>query len=411
MKGKPRLAVISPFLDKRHGTERRVVEWISRLADAFETHVYSQRVDDLNLSKITWHRIPKLPGPHLINYLWWFFANQFARIWDRRIHGLQHDIVFSPGVNCLDPDVVSVHIVFAEYIHRNRAEMEFARNPPSSWPALLHRKLYYNLIAFLERRLYTQQNLSLVLIAHRTEDELRRFYGRNEGFPILYVGLDHEIFNSARRLAKREAARKELKVAEDGFVLLLIGNDWRNKGVMVIFEAMERLHHLPVRLLLVGRENATEYRDIAEEHHLTDRVHFLSPRPDVEFYYAAADVYLGPSLEDTFAQPPAEAMACGLPVVVSSANGTSEIITDGIDGFILEDPADSTSLAGMIRRLYVDQEFRSRMGKSAAETTKQYTWERNGEQLLKIFQEILQRKAGPPARSGDEELCEAPGPR
>jgi len=411
MKGKPRLAVISPFLDKRHGTERRVVEWVSRLADAFEIHVYSQRVDDLNLSKITWHRIPKLPGPHLINYLWWFFANRFARIWYRRIRGLRHDIVFSPGVNCLDPDVVSVHVVFAEYIRRNRAEMEFARNSASSWPALLHRKLYYELIAFLERRLYTRRELRLVLIAQRTEDELRRFYGRSEEFPILYVGLDHEIFNSARRIAKRGAARRELNITEDDFVLLLIGNDWRNKGVMVILEAMERLRDLPVRLLLVGRENVTKYRDLVAEHHLADRVHFLSPRPDVEFYYAAADVYLGPSLEDTFAQPPAEAMACGLPVVVSSANGTSEIITDGTDGFILRDPADSTSLAGMIRRLYVDQEFRARMGKSAAETTKQYTWERNGEDLLKIFQEILQRKAGPPTTSGGQELCEAPGPR
>ena len=411
MKGQPRLAVISPFLDKRHGTERRVVEWISRLVDAFEIHVYSQRVDDLNLSKITWHRIPRLPAPHLINYLWWFFANRFARIWDRRVRGLQHDIVFSPGVNCLDADVVSVHIVFAEYIYRNRAEMKFARNPASSWPALLHRKLYYGLIVFLERRLYTQRKLRLVLIAQRTEDELRRFYGRNEKFPILYVGLDHEVFNSTRRTAKRDAARRELSITEDAFVLLLIGNDWRNKGVMVILEAMGMLNDLPVRLLLVGRENVAEYRDIVEEHHLADRVHFLSPRPDVDFFYAAADVYLGPSLEDTFAQPPAEAMACGLPVVVSRANGTSEIITDGVDGFILKDSADAASLAGMIRRLYVDQEFRARMGKNAAETTKRYTWDRNGEDLLKIFQEILERKAGPPTRSGDQKLCEAPGPR
>jgi len=48
---KPRVAVISPFLDKRHGTERRVVEWISRLTDNFEIHVYSQHVEDLDLSK------------------------------------------------------------------------------------------------------------------------------------------------------------------------------------------------------------------------------------------------------------------------------------------------------------------------------------------------------------------------
>jgi glycosyltransferase involved in cell wall biosynthesis len=404
MKGKPRLAVVSPFLDKQHGTERRVVEWISHLADAFEIHVYSQRVDDLNLSKIIWHRIPQVRGPHLINYLWWFAANRLARAWDRRIRGLRHDILFSPGVNCLDPDAVSVHIVFAEYIHRNRAEMEFARNPPGSWPALLHRRLYYGLIAFLERRLYTRRNLSLILIARRTEDELRRFYGRYEEFPVLYVGIDHELFNSARRIAERDAARKALKIAEGHFMLLLIGNDWRNKGVMAILEAMERLHDLPINLLLVGRENAAEYQSIAKKHHLTDRVHFLSPRPDVGFYYAAADAYVGPSLEDTFAQPPAEAMACGLPVVVSSANGTSEIITDGVDGLILKDPTDSTALAAMIRRLYEDAEFRATIGKKAAETTQQYTWKRNGEELLKIFQEVLRRKAGHAAQSVAQEL-------
>jgi glycosyltransferase involved in cell wall biosynthesis len=404
MKDKPCLAVVSPFLDKRHGTERRVVEWISHLADAFEIHVYSQRVDDLNLSRIIWHRIPQVRGPHLVNYLWWFAANRFARAWNRRVGGLRHDIVFSPGVNCLDPDAVSVHIVFAEYIHRNRAEMEFARNPPGSWPALLHRKLYYRLIAFLERRLYTRRNVNLIVIARRTRDELRQFYGRHEEFPVIYVGLDQKLFNSRRRVAERDAARKGLRIAEGQFMLLLIGNDWRNKGVMVIFEAMEKLCDLPINLLLVGRENPAEYQAIVKKRHLADRVNFLPPRRDVGFYYAAADVYVGPSLEDTFAQPPAEAMACGLPVVVSSSNGTSEIITDGTDGLILKDPTDSTALAAMIQRLYEDTEFRTTMGKQAAETTQQYTWERNGEQLLKIFQEVLRRKAGQAAQSVTQEL-------
>src|SRR5207245_1497396 len=68
---KCQLAVVSPFIDKRHGTERRVAECISRLADQYEIHVYSMRVEDMDLSKIVWHRIPLLPGPHLFNYLWW----------------------------------------------------------------------------------------------------------------------------------------------------------------------------------------------------------------------------------------------------------------------------------------------------------------------------------------------------
>ena len=62
---KSRLAVVSPFVDKRHGTERRVTEWISQLAATYEIHIYSQNVQDLDLTRVTWHRIPKLPGPHL----------------------------------------------------------------------------------------------------------------------------------------------------------------------------------------------------------------------------------------------------------------------------------------------------------------------------------------------------------
>jgi glycosyltransferase involved in cell wall biosynthesis len=92
-------------------------------------------------------------------------------------------------------------------------------------------------------------------------------------------------------------------------------------------------------------------------------------------------------------------MACGLPVIASGTAGASEIITDGLDGLILKDPTDSTALAALIRRIYEEAEFRTAMGKKANETTQQYTWKRNGEELLKIFQEVLQRKTGAAARS------------
>jgi len=78
----------------------------------------------------------------------------------------------------------------------------------------------------------------------------------------------------------------------------------------------------------------------------------LPPRPDVEFFYAAADAYVGPSLEDAFAQPPAEAMASGLPVITSRQNGGAEIISHGSDGLILEDPEDVRTLAEWIRNCW-----------------------------------------------------------
>jgi glycosyltransferase involved in cell wall biosynthesis len=86
-------------------------------------------------------------------------------------------------------------------------------------------------------------------------------------------------------------------------------------------------------------------------------------------------------------------MACGLPVIVSSTNGASEIITHKVDGLILEDPSDAGTLAIMIRRLYEDADFCARLGHNAAETARKYTWERNARELAAIFEEVLRRKA------------------
>jgi len=369
------------------------VEWVSHLADAFEIHVYSQQVEDVDVSRVTWHRIPKLPGPHLLNFVWWFAANRLWREWDSRFRGLKPDLIFSPGPNCLDADAISVHIVFAEYAGKAALAANETRRPVWAWPRFLHRNLYYRLGIFLEKRVFTSPDIHLILLANRTSQALEKYYGRLGPYPVVYLGLDHQIFNPERCAALREKARNNLGLAEDQFALLLIGNDWRNKGISVLLEAMALLRELPLQLLVAGHDDPAAYRQKVRENSMDDRVHFLPARNDVEFYYAAADAYAGPSVEDTFAQPPAEAMACGLPVIVSSTNGASEIITNGVDGLILEDPADVCALAALIGRLYNDAEFRARLGQRAAETAKQYTWERNGREMTAIFEDILSRKS------------------
>ena len=394
---KPRLAVVSPFVDKRHGTERRVAEWIAQLASTYEIHIYSQDVQDLDLTKVTWHRIPKLPGPHLLNYLWWFAANRLWRAWDSRFRNLRPDLVYSPGINCLDADVMSVHIVFAQYVQGIQAGLKLSRNSILAWPRVIHRRLYYRVLKSLERRLYSPPGVPLVLIARHTAAALEKFYNRRDNLPVVYVGLDQEIFNPARRAALREDARDELGIEPDRFALLLIGNDARNKGLPVILQALRALRELPVDLLVVSREDSAPYLMAARDAGLEGRVGFFPQRNDVEFYYAAADAYVGPSLEDTFAQPPAEAMACGMPVIVSANNGTSEIITDGADGLILLDPTAADSLASMIRMLCEHPEFSARLGSKAAETARAYTWERNGRELTAIFENIRRQKASPAA--------------
>jgi UDP-glucose:(heptosyl)LPS alpha-1,3-glucosyltransferase len=392
MAAKPTLVVVSPFIDKKHGTERRVAEWTSRLTSDFDVHVYSQNVQDLDLSALTWHRIWKIPGPHLFNFLWWLAANHLCRWWHRRIRGFRQDLTFTAGTNCLDADAISIHIVFQEFERQVRPELTLTRNSITSWPTIIHRRLYYRLIISLENILYRSPKAQLILIAQKTATDLDRFYGPHEPLPVVYMGIDHSCFNPQTRLSSRATARRELNIADNQIVLVLVGNDWRKKGLTTLLAALSSIRNPNVILIVAGNDERTTYEHEAQGLGLDGRVRFMPSRPDVQFYYAAADVYVGPSLEDTFAQPPAEAMACGLPVVTTITNGTAEIMTDGVDGLILREPTNAAILGDQLRRLIEDPVLRESLGRQASKTAQNYTWDRNGKEFRRIFTEILRKK-------------------
>jgi glycosyltransferase involved in cell wall biosynthesis len=381
--------VVSPFLDKRHGTEMCVAEQVERLTRNFDIHLYSSRVEDIDLRGIAWHRVPALPGPHLAGYLWWFAANSMIRWWQWKRHVLAPDLIYSPGINCLDADVISVHIVFAEFYRQVEKKLRFPGNPVASWPFLLHRRVYYRLIRALERRVYTRPDVTLVAVSRKVAADLDRFYGRKENVHVIYHGCDLERFQPQRRSDLRETARGELGLRQNDFAVLLIGNDWKKKGLDCLLEAAARLADTDIRILVVGKDDAAPFRKNLQQSGLADRILFLPPRPDVEFYYAATDLYAGPSLEDAFALPPLEAMACGLPVIVSREAGVSELIRHGDDGLILENPEDAQTLAEWIRRVMEDTDYRGTLGENAARTAAKFTWESNAAAMNALFQEIL----------------------
>jgi UDP-glucose:(heptosyl)LPS alpha-1,3-glucosyltransferase len=301
-------------------------------------------------------------------------------------------LVYTPGINCLDADVVSVHIVFTEFYRHIRRELKLRANPIRGWPQIIHRRLYYRLIIALEQLVYSSQRRRLAVISRKTREYVSRRWRHDELIPVVYGGLDPVRFSRERRSQLRSKARHEVGLSEDALSLLMIGNDLKNKGLECVLEAMDCLQNPTIRLLVVGRDRVQPYRSLVDRYGLLDKMIFLPIRPDVEFYYGAADIYVCPSLEDAFAFPPFEAMACGLPVIVSSQAGVSELITDGRDGLILRDPRDAETLARFIRDLCSDPTLRDSLGENATKTASQYTWERNAEQFRVLFEEVLNGK-------------------
>jgi glycosyltransferase involved in cell wall biosynthesis len=95
-------------------------------------------------------------------------------------------------------------------------------------------------------------------------------------------------------------------------------------------------------------------------------------------------------------------MACGLPVITSVNNGGSQIITEGVDGFVLPDPRDITALSSLVRRLYADPDLRLRVGENAARTARSYTWERNARETWDFLIATLAKKRQAAASSGNK---------
>ncbi len=383
-----RIAVVTPFLDKRHGTERAMVECLSRLAKDFDFHVYSNRVEDLDLARIVWHRVPALPSPHLLSYLWWFYANRIYRWRDRRFRGLAPEMVFSPGVNCLDADAIVVHIVFREFYRLTREELRLRRVPVWSWPRAIHRKLYYRLIIALERRVYSNPRVRLAAVSQFTAAQLHSCFGRTD-VAVIPNAVDHELFQSAARLSRRAAERAKFHYSDGDFVLLLVGNDWKKKGLRCLLEAAALCENPSLRILVVGSDERRPHQSLARTLGIAGQVQFAPPSTDPVQFYAASDAYVGPSLEDSFGLPVAEAMACGLPVITSRHAGVSEFITHGTSGLILEDPSDSRGLAALIRSLVEDGRLCRRLGESAVRATQSLSWENNAAAVRDFLTQTL----------------------
>jgi len=414
------IAVVSPFLDKRHGTERCIAEQVERLAHehGYDVHLYAQRVEDIEAvevfgsnddspgasnegaiprassaqrGRILWHRISDLPGPHLVKYVWWLLANQFRRWRDQRRSGRRYDIIYSAGINCWDADAITVHIVFHDFYHVIRPELRLRNTPPPSWLRVMHRLLYYQLLMALERRLYSDPRVMLAAVSGVTAEELRRVF-RREDVQLIHNAVDTRAFNRNARQGRRKGVRSERGYRETDFVLLFMGNDWKTKGLRSLLEAAGYCRELPLQVLVVGRDARAPYEADLQRLGLQPRVQFALLSAEVMQFYAAADAYVAPSLYDSFALPAVEAMACGLPVIISQRAGVSELIEDGVDGFVLQDPRDTRELARQIRLLYDDPALRERLSENAARTAQCLSWERNVEETKAFLDCARNRK-------------------
>lgn len=128
----------------------------------------------------------------------------------------------------------------------------------------------------------------------------------------------------------RLTQRKQLDLAENDVAVLFVGSGWERKGLRYAIAAVDSLGK-NFQLFIAGRGRLRLPRQ-------SRQIHSLGAVRDLPALYAAADIFLLPTLYDPFSNACLEALASGLPVITTRANGFSEIIDNGIHGSLVDPP-------------------------------------------------------------------------
>jgi glycosyltransferase involved in cell wall biosynthesis len=187
---------------------------------------------------------------------------------------------------------------------------------------------------------------------------------------------------------------------QPGTILFVGDSEDRNKGARFLIEACARLQHeMDFRLLFKDKKpkDMKVVPPLVWKHGLQRFVEYI-PRLETEELvrlYNSAQVVVSPSLYEGFGLPAAEAMACGTPVVATTAGAFPEFIDDGRTGLLVP-PGDAGALAAAIKSLLIDPERCARMGAAASEHIRtHFTWERTAKATVELYEEVLGRRVRP----------------
>jgi UDP-glucose:(heptosyl)LPS alpha-1,3-glucosyltransferase len=148
---------------------------------------------------------------------------------------------------------------------------------------------------------------------------------------------------------RRKQARENLNLKADQIALLFAGSGWERKGLIFAIQAMALCKNRKLRLLVAGRGDEKLYKTRALRFWREEPVRFLGEVANLAPVYAAADIFILPTIYDPFSNACLEALACGLPVITTRSNGFSEIIEDGVHGSIIDHAGNLVGLRDAIR--------------------------------------------------------------
>ena len=224
--------------------------------------------------------------------------------------------------------------------------LERRRRFAPAWKRVfIGRSAFHRNILALEKQTLDPRNTGRVIVnSEMVRQEILKYFSfPTDRIHLVRNGIEVRRFQGI----DRTAARKQFGLSPDDYVLLFVGSGWERKGLKYLFQAAKRIQseskqeRTNLKLLVVGKGR--------KPGSVPSNTIFTGPLSNVAAAYAAADLFVFLPIYEPSANVVVEALVAGLPVVTTIYNGASELIEDGVNGTVVNDPADTEQVAQAIQ--------------------------------------------------------------
>ena len=375
-----RVALCHKKLDRKGGTERDLFITAEGLRDlGHEVHLFCAEYDIHPPAGTFAHRVPVLSLGRTARL--WSFAAWAPRV----IRKYRCDVTVSFG-RMFCQDVLrsggGSHKVFLRKLAR-----EFG-----PWRRLWHSmSIYHQSVLAIERQqLSAGHSKKILAVSDEVKRELIATYSISEELiTVLYNGVDHERFHPSLCDKWRAVIRRQWSIPMDAPMVLFVGSGFRRKGLDRLLRVWDSPKLRGSYLLVVGGDSRlNSFRSRADEV-AKGRIIFAGRQEHIEAYYGAADLLALPALQEAFGNVVLEALASGLPVVVSRGVGAAELLCVKLAQGIVEQPDNlkevEDKLALMINHCHAPD-----IRTAAREIGERYSWGNHFRRLEACLLELCQ---------------------
>lgn len=198
----------------------------------------------------------------------------------------------------------------------------------------------FNWLIFYPIEKYLSKYTDCLITINQEDYDLAKRKFKTKQIELVYgVGIDVDKFKTERHNKEKQKIREELRIKEDDFIIIYVAELTKRKNQGLLINVAKELinEDRKIKVLLTGEDSLNGYyQKLAKDLGIEEKIMFLGYRKDIPELLGISDLYISTSKQEGLPVNIMEAMACGLPIIVTDCRGNRDLVKDGVNGYVVK---------------------------------------------------------------------------